>query len=110
MAVYNSVNGVLTPVAGANRSIVIQVNVPIQTWSVDANGVKYSTVQVPDIKQSDNPIASLYIKSDDTADTAKKKREAFSYIDRITTANGSITMYCLGNDVPTVEFDILLRR
>ena len=116
MAIYRMINGNLEKIAGASNSLVFSVSIPTQSWTPTGNGGAYIDVPVLGITVNDNPIVSLEIVETDTATTAKNKRSvfiriAFSCIDRITTSDNSIRIYCLDmNKTPDCEFSILIRK
>ena len=111
MAIYRMINGNLEKIAGASNSLVFSVSIPTQSWTPTGNGGAYIDVPVLGITVNDNPIVSLEIVDTDTVTTAKNKRIAFSCIDRITTSDNSIRIYCLDmNKTPDYEFSILIRK
>ena len=111
MAIYRMINGNLEKIAGASNSLVFSVSIPTQSWTPTGNDEAYIDVPLLGITVNDNPIVSLEIVDTDTATTAKNKRIAFSCIDRITTSDNSIRIYCLDiNKTPDCEFSILIRK
>ena len=111
MAVYRTVNGVLTKLAGSCTSIMFSVVIPTSGWVSNWNGGVDMDITVNGIASTDNPIVSLEILDTDNATTSKNKRISFSCIDRIDTNDNSIRVFCLdANQVPTTEFSVLIRK
>lgn len=78
-------------------------SVPV-SWSADGtNGGYKQTITVSGILATDNPIYDVVL-GDDTA-ANELYLDAFSLVARLTTANGSITLWTNG-DAPTTAFSI----
>ena len=78
------------------------------SWTADGtNGGYYQTIPVSGITAADNPCADVLLGSDVEANALYK--EAWMLVDRITTANGSITLYANG-EAPEVAFTVILRK
>ena len=65
-------------------------------------------IDVVGITEEDNPVYDLYIKDEVNAETGASLKEAYGYLDRLKTGNGSVTLYCY-SDKPTVDFEIKLK-
>lgn len=88
------------------KTYTYTVNVPV-AWSVDAtNGGFTQTIAVTDILETDNPIWDLVLGTDPAINDSHE--EAYALIDRLTTANGSITLWA-NVDAPTVAITIQLK-
>lgn len=89
---------IIEQVAGAASTATYNVNVS-EIWTDDTiNGGYTQTVAVAGILSTDNPIADVVLGSDIEANATYL--EAWSCVTRITTADGSITLYANG-DAPT---------
>lgn len=76
-------------------------------WSADTtNGGYYQIVAVPGILASDNPIVDLVLGTDVAANTNQKR--SWSYVDRIVTAEGSVTVYA-NNRMPEVALNVQMK-
>ena len=77
------------------------------SWSKDTTTGAYSQkVTVTGIKSTDNPIVDIVL-GNDVAENALKLK-AWECVDRITTANGSITLYAYSKQ-PETAFNIQLK-
>ena len=82
------------------------VAVPV-AWSVDATyGGFTQTIAVAGITEADNPIWDLVLGTNPA--TNDSHEEAYALIDRLTTANGSITLWA-NAEAPTVAITIQLK-
>lgn len=82
------------------------VNVPI-AWTADTvNGGFIQTIAVAGITEADNPIWDLVLGTNPA--TNDSHEEAYALIDRLTTANGSITLWA-NAEAPTVAITIQLK-
>ena len=75
-------------------------------WEKEESGEYTQTVAVTGILASDNPIVDVVLDSSKTV--ALQQLEAWSYISKIETADGSITVTCL-EEAPTVAIPIQLK-
>lgn len=75
------------------------------SWTANSSGGYMLTVSVSGIKSTDVPVVGVQMSSDVTAATNQGK--AFACINRITTANNSITCYAF-NSAPTTAITIQL--
>ena len=75
-------------------------------WEKEESGEYTQTVAVTGILASDNPIVDVFLDSSKTV--ALQQLEAWSYISKIETADGSITVTCL-EEAPTVAIPIQLK-
>lgn len=75
-------------------------------WGKEESGEYTQTVAVTGILASDNPIVDVVLDSSKTV--ALQQLEAWSYISKIETADGSITVTCL-EEAPTVAIPIQLK-
>lgn len=73
---------------------------------VGASAPYTQTVTVTGILSTDNPIVDLVQSA--TQSTAESELEAWAYISKIVTADGSITATCYA-DKPTVDLNIQLK-
>lgn len=80
------------------------VNIPV-SWSTNSSGGYTQTVTVSGIKSSDVPVVGVVL-SEDTA-SAKLQGAAFAKVNRITTADNQIKLYCY-NTSPTTTFTLQL--
>ena len=62
-----------------------------KSWKTYSSGGYYQTIAVPGILESDNPIADVVLGTN--VDTNGAYLNAWAAITRITTADGSITLY-----------------
>lgn len=91
---------------GKAEEATYTVDVPVAWVSDETNGGYTQTISVAGILESDNPIWDLVLGTDpDTNDTYE---EAYALIDRLTTANGSITLWANG-DAPTTAITVQLK-
>lgn len=89
------------------KSKTLVVNVPVTGWESNTDSDGYvQTLSVPGITVNDNPVVGL-VSTATTASDLKAERMAYACIDRISTANESITIECFEN-VPTHVFSISL--
>lgn len=96
-------------------NVVAMINETINFRTVNLQASKWSgsspftqTVALKDITGADSPIISLYLTNSDNASTVKAKSKAYGYIDRATTADGSITFYCYQKK-PAVDFAVAVK-
>lgn len=75
-------------------------------WSESAPYTQ--TVSVPGIKESDNPVISLHIGPGTTPAAAKSQSEAYGYVDRGETGDGTLTLYCY-NLKPASDFEVSVK-
>jgi hypothetical protein len=76
-------------------------------WATDeANGGYYKTVPVSGILESDNPVVDVVLGKDIVANDLYQ--EAWALVDRIVTANNSITLYA-NWEIPATAFTIQLK-
>ena len=75
-------------------------------WEKEESGEYTQTVAVTGILASDNPIVDVVLDSSKTV--SLQQLEAWSYISKIETADGSITVTCL-EEAPTVAIPIQLK-
>lgn len=75
-------------------------------WEKEDSGEYTQTVAVTGILASDNPIVDVVL--DSSKDVALQQLETWSYISKIETADGSITVTCF-EDAPTVAIPIQLK-
>lgn len=80
------------------------VNIPV-SWSTNSSGGYTQTVSVSGIKSTDVPVVGVVL-SEDTA-SAKLQGSAFAKVNRITTSDNQIKLYCY-NYSPTTTFTLQL--
>lgn len=92
-----------------NRGITpatFNVEIPV-AWETDStNGGFYQVVAVESIKSTDTPLVDIVLGADITANKASK--EDWMLVDRITTEDGTITLYA-NESAPTTAFTICLK-
>ena len=89
-----------------DREQTFTVAVPV-SWAADAtNGGYYQTVAVAGILASDNPVPDVVLGADVAANDAYL--DAWGSVTRITTANGSVTLYA-NKKAPTSAFTMQLK-
>ncbi len=77
------------------------------SWTADTtNGGYTKTVAVAGILETDTPFVDVVLG--DNIETNATALKAWNLVTRITTADGSITLYANG-DAPTTAFDIQLK-
>ena len=88
------------------RTYTYNVNVPV-AWTADTvNGGFTQTIAVSGILETDNPIWDLVLGTD--SEINDSHQEAYALIDRLTTANNSITLWA-NAEAPTVAITIQLK-
>lgn len=75
------------------------------TWTQGASGEYSQTVNVTGLLATDTPTIDIVLS--DTVSTAKEQIEAYSCVSRITTADGTMTVYCYDTE-PTVAMNVQL--
>ena len=75
-------------------------------WTIAETGEYAQTIAVSGILASDNPIVDVILDSE--KEMALSQLEAWSYISKIETSDGSITVTCFEN-VPTMAIPIQLK-
>ena len=94
-------------VSGGGGSSSVTYTAEIGTnWEAAETGEYVQSVEVAGILASDNPIVDVVL--DSSKDTALSQLEAWSYISKIETSNGSITVTCL-EEAPTIAIPIQLK-
>ena len=94
-------------VSGGGGSSSVTYTAEIGTnWVAAETGEYTQTVVVNGILATDNPIVDVVLDSSKTV--ALQQLEAWSYISKIETADGSITVTCL-EEAPTVAIPIQLK-
>lgn len=89
---------------GAATAALYNVSIPV-SWSENASGGFIQTVTVNGIKATDVPVVGVILSSDVSAAVLQGK--AFANVNRITTAENSITLYCFSQK-PTTAVTIQL--
>lgn len=89
----------------ASKAILYSKDVSA-TWTDNSDGSYSQTITVDGITENDTPLADIVLGDD--VDTNKAALGAWSCISRITTANGSITLWAYENK-PGVAFKIRLK-
>lgn len=89
---------------GAASAAWYSVSVPVN-WTSNSSGGYTQTISLSGILSTDVPVVGVVL-SDDTA-SAKLQGTAFARVNRITTANNQLTLYCY-NSAPTTVFTIQL--
>ena len=75
-------------------------------WS---SSVPYiQTVSVKGITANDTPIGDLYLGDNPNAETVKSRKKAWSCVDRFTTGDNSITLYCY-EEKPSTSFTMQIK-
>lgn len=88
------------------KTYTYTVDVPVN-WAEDTvNGGYVQTIAVTGILENDNPIWDLVLGTDSAINDSHQ--EAYALIDRLTTANGFITLWA-NADAPTVAITIQLK-
>lgn len=82
------------------------VTLAASKWSASAPYTQ--SVSVPGVESSDTPVIALYISGSPSAATVKAQKKAFGYLDRATTAAGSITFYCYEKK-PAADFTVSVK-
>ena len=94
-------------VSGGGGSSSVTYTAEIGTnWEAAETGEYVQSVEVAGILASDNPIVDVVL--DSSKDTALSQLEAWSYISKIETSNGSITVTCL-EEAPTTAIPIQIK-
>lgn len=75
-------------------------------WSSSAPYLQ--TVNVDGIKESDEPIISLYLQKGESASLSDSKSESYGYVNGGITGNGTLTLYC-NIFKPTSDFTVLIK-
>ena len=88
---------------GAASVALYQCSVPV-SWSAATKGYT-QTVTLNGMHATDVPVVGVVLSAD--ADAAQLQGKAFANVNRITTAEGSITLYCYSS-APTQAFTIQL--
>ena len=82
------------------------ISVPYSEWS---NSAPYTqTVSVVGITASDTPVGDLYLGDNPNISTVSDRKKAWSCVDRFTTGDGTITLYCY-EEKPTATFTMQLK-
>lgn len=76
---------------GGASVVLFQVQVPLN-WTTNSSGGFMQTVTVTGMKSTDVPVVGVVLSADVSAATLQGK--AFANVNRITTQNNSITLYC----------------
>ena len=90
---------------GAAQCEDIEVYIDI-LWESNPDGGYKQIIDVPQIHSYDNPIVDVVLGTN--VEVNKEFIEAWGLVDRITTADGSITLYAYG-DAPEADFIIRLK-
>lgn len=78
----------------------------ISGWS--SNAPYFQTVNVSGLKESDEPIISLYLSSEESASASDSKNESYGYVNGGTTGNGTLTLYC-NIFKPISDFTVIIK-
>lgn len=94
----------LAALGGATMTLYT-CSVTTSSWSTNSSGGFKKTITVSGIKSTDVPVVGVQMSSDVSSATAQG--QAFACINRITTANNSITCYAF-NSAPTTAITLQL--
>lgn len=90
----------------ATKASVTTLSATIGTsWTQGANNEYTQEVNVSGLLATDTPTIDIVLS--DTVATAKAQLEAYACVSRITTANGSMTVYCY-DTAPTTAMNVQL--
>ena len=89
---------------GAATSKIYTTTLTSAGWSDTAPYTQ--TISIEGIKADDSPVVDIVLSADTT--TAASELEAWGYISKIDTADGSITATCF-EDKPTVDLNIQIK-
>ena len=92
--------------SGGARTATFDVTVPVSWVEDTTNGGYKQIVAVTGITANDNPIVDIVLGN--SAEVNKTHLKAWGCVDRITTANGSITLYAYSK-APETAFNIQLK-
>jgi hypothetical protein len=109
---YATIQGVLGEDEGGNLLNLINehaaksysISLPASGWSDSAPYTQ--TASLSDILSTDTPLADVVLS--DTAATAQEQLDAYGYVGRIDTADGSVTATCYESK-PSVDLTLALK-
>lgn len=85
----------------------VTISVPTTGWTTDTVYGNKVTITASGVNANTNPVADVVLNGSTLA-ANKTLLEQWSYISKITTASGSVTLYAF-DQVPTSAFSILLK-